>query len=79
VNTRARKNSFQLSANASTASVRIAGRANGTITLHRICQLLAPSIRAASSKDPGAERKAARIQNTPNASSPEVSRRISAQ
>jgi hypothetical protein len=59
--------------------VRIAGRANGTRIRQSVRQLDAPSIRAASSIDRGADKNAARIQKMPKASSPEVSRRISAQ
>ena len=79
VNTSARKNSFQLSAKVSTVSVRIAGRANGTMILHSVFQLDAPSIRAASNSDGGADMNAARIQKMPKATSPETSSRISAQ
>ncbi len=57
----------------------MAGRANGTMIRRSVCQLDAPSIRAASNNDGGAERNAARIQKMPNASSPETSNRISAQ
>src|SRR6188472_1465055 len=60
VNTSARKNSFQLSANVSTVSVRIAGFANGTMMRHSVVQLDDPSIRAASNKEGGADRNAAR-------------------
>jgi hypothetical protein len=79
VKTRARKNSFQLSANVSTVNVRIAGRANGTMIFQRVFQLDAPSIRAASYSDGGADRNAARIQKMPKATSPETSSRINAQ
>ena len=63
----------------STIIVRIAGRPNGTSTRQSVVQLDAPSIRAASSSDRGADRKNARIQNVPNATDSATCGRISAQ
>jgi hypothetical protein len=59
--------------------VLIAGRAVGSRTRHRVVQLEAPSIRAASSSDRGEDRKNARIQNVPNDTDRAISGRMSAQ
>ena len=51
----------------STTIVSTAGRPSGSTTRHSVCQLEAPSSRAASTSERGTERKNARIQNVPNA------------
>ena len=78
VKTSARKNSSHVSANVKTMKIRMAGHANGTMILHNMRSVDAPSIRAASMSDLGADKNAARNQKIPNATSPETSMRMSA-
>jgi acetaldehyde dehydrogenase (acetylating) len=65
--------------NCKTIIVKIAGRAKGTRTRQRIDHVEAPSRRAASMTDRGAERKKALIQKIPNATETPTSGSITLQ
>ena len=73
------RKSFHVHMKTSTTIVRIAGRPYGTSTRSRTPRLEAPSIRAASMSERGAERKNARIQNVPKAIESAVLGRITPQ
>ena len=51
------RKSFQIGTNRKTTTVATAGRTSGTMIRKNICQVLAPSMRAASSSSGGSCRK----------------------